>query len=63
MTKLRNGSGSRHQLPSRAHGWSIEAVRRDSRTVFVVAVPASDIVVETGRASAGLPRGKKGEVA
>jgi signal transduction histidine kinase len=47
----------------RAHGWSIEAMRRDSKTVFVVAVPASDIVVETGRASAGLPRGKKGEVA
>jgi len=28
----------------RAHGWTIEAMRRDSKTVFVVAVPVSDVV-------------------
>jgi len=47
----------------RAHDWSIEAIRRDSRTVFVVAVPARDIVVEPARASTGLARPKNGEVA
>ena len=30
----------------RAHGWTIEATRRDSKTVFVVAVPASDVLSE-----------------
>jgi two-component system sensor histidine kinase HydH len=46
----------------RAHGWSIEAMRRDSKTVFVVAVPPNDILVHAA-GSGSLPAGKKGEVA
>jgi signal transduction histidine kinase len=30
----------------RAHGWTIDPERRDNRTLFVVTIPASDVVVE-----------------
>jgi signal transduction histidine kinase len=33
----------------RAHGWTIEAMRKDAKTIFVVSVPASDIVSESDR--------------
>jgi signal transduction histidine kinase len=47
----------------RAHGWGIEAMRRESKTVFVVAVPTNDVVLEVDSLRA-LPAGaKKGEVA
>jgi signal transduction histidine kinase len=42
----------------RAHGWNIEASRRDSRTTFVVAVPASDVV---GRPDEPAPPSAEGD--
>jgi signal transduction histidine kinase len=33
----------------RAHGWTIEAMRKNARTIFVVSVPPSDIVSESDR--------------
>jgi signal transduction histidine kinase len=47
----------------RAHGWSIEAMRRDAKTVFAVAVPPNDVVAHAEPGSGTLPAGKKGEVA
>ncbi|MGH7270823.1 MAG: ATP-binding protein, partial [Polyangiaceae bacterium] len=35
----------------RAHGWSIDALRADGRTRFVVAVPLSDVVGTDGAPS------------
>jgi signal transduction histidine kinase len=32
----------------RAHGWSIAAARRESRTVFAITIRAEDIVRDTG---------------
>jgi signal transduction histidine kinase len=46
----------------RAHGWSIEAMRRDAKTLFVVAVPPNDILLQADRSSGSLPA-RKGEVA
>jgi signal transduction histidine kinase len=46
----------------RAHGWSIEAIRRDAKTLFVVAVPPNDILLQADRGSGSLPA-RKGEVA
>jgi signal transduction histidine kinase len=46
----------------RAHGWSIEAMRRDSKTLFVVAVPPNDILLQADRGSGSVPA-RKGEVA
>jgi signal transduction histidine kinase len=47
----------------RAHGWNIEATRREGKTVFVVAVPSHDVVVERDSVRV-LPRSaKKGIVA
>jgi len=55
----------------RAHGWNIEAGRRDSITVFVVTIPAADLVSGVDRPPTDtsssetrqLTQGKKGEVA
>jgi signal transduction histidine kinase len=47
----------------RAHGWSIEAMRRESKTVFVVAVPPNDISAHAESGSGTVRAGKKGEVA
>jgi signal transduction histidine kinase len=48
----------------RAHGWSIEAMRRESKTFFVVAVPANDISAHADRGStANIRAARKGEVA
>jgi signal transduction histidine kinase len=47
----------------RAHGWSIEAMRRDSKTLFVVAVPPNDVSMNADSTSATIRAGKKGEVA
>jgi len=48
----------------RAHGWSIEATRREMRTVFTVSVPANDVSIDREQDTAkAQPRGKKGEVA
>jgi signal transduction histidine kinase len=33
----------------RAHGWTIEAMRKNGRTIFVVSVPPGDIVSESDR--------------
>jgi signal transduction histidine kinase len=33
----------------RAHGWTVEAMRRNTKTIFVVSVPASDIVAPNDR--------------
>jgi signal transduction histidine kinase len=37
----------------RAHGWTVEAQRRDARTVFLVTVPSSDIVGSSVDAHSG----------
>jgi signal transduction histidine kinase len=47
----------------RAHGWNIEATRRDSKTFFIVAVPPGDVISHTDQTNAALRAGKKGEVA
>jgi signal transduction histidine kinase len=47
----------------RAHGWNIEATRRDSKTLFIVAVPPGDIITRADQTNAGLRGPKKGEVA
>jgi signal transduction histidine kinase len=48
----------------RAHGWTIEAVRRDTKTLFVVAVPPNDIQLSDEPTREGPEAtGKNGEVA
>lgn len=55
----------------RAHGWTIEAMRRDSKTLFVVAVPVSDVLLDGAHHAPAAadqdplssPRGKKESVA
>jgi signal transduction histidine kinase len=40
----------------RAHGWTIEASRRDSKTIFVVGVPASDVLARLDEQTKGAGR-------
>ncbi len=47
----------------RAHGWSIEAIRRDGRTIFTVTIPVNDVSIDDQSAAKAHPRGTKGEVA
>ncbi|HKQ69591.1 MAG TPA: HAMP domain-containing sensor histidine kinase [Polyangiaceae bacterium] len=55
----------------RAHGWNVEATRRDAKTIFVVAIPSADVASGTDDLSpnkesgeiATMPSSEKGEVA